>query len=47
LIVLLNWAWQYLSWQSGARLITGSDQLPGWQSQQESHPEEAGKRAAG
>jgi NADH:ubiquinone reductase (H+-translocating) len=47
LVVLLNWAWQYLSWQSGARLITGSDQLPGWQSQQESHPEEAGKRAAG
>ena len=29
--VLLNWAWQYLSWQSGARLITGSDVLPGWQ----------------
>jgi NADH dehydrogenase len=47
LIVLLNWAWQYLSWQSGARLITGSDQLPGWQSQQDSHPEETGKRAAG
>jgi NADH:ubiquinone reductase (H+-translocating) len=47
LVVLLNWAWQYLSWQSGARLITGSDQLPGWQSQQDNHPEEAGKRAAG
>ena len=30
--VLLNWAWQYLSWQSGARLITGSNDLPGWQS---------------
>jgi NADH:quinone reductase (non-electrogenic) len=28
--VLLNWAWQYLSWQSGARLITGSNELPGW-----------------
>jgi NADH dehydrogenase len=28
--VLLNWAWQYLSWQSGARLITGSNVLPGW-----------------
>ena len=28
--VLLNWTWQYLSWQSGARLITGSDHLPGW-----------------
>jgi len=28
--VLLDWMWQYLSWQSGARLITGSDNLPGW-----------------
>ena len=33
--VLLNWAWQYLSWQSGARLITGSDELPGWHSHHE------------
>jgi NADH dehydrogenase len=28
--VLLSWTWQYLSWQAGARLITGSDELPGW-----------------
>lgn len=28
--VLLDWMWQYLSWQSGARLITGSEKLPGW-----------------
>ena len=33
--VLLNWAWQYLSWQSGARLITGSNVLPGWQEHDE------------
>jgi NADH dehydrogenase len=32
--VLLNWAWQYLSWQSGARLITGSSELPGWHDHQ-------------
>jgi NADH dehydrogenase len=31
--VLLNWGWQYLSWQSGARLITGSNKLPGWHNQ--------------
>lgn len=31
--VLLDWMWQYLSWQSGARLITGSDNLPGWHEQ--------------
>jgi NADH:ubiquinone reductase (H+-translocating) len=47
LVVLLNWAWQYLSWQSGARLITGSDKLPGWSVQDESHADEERKRAAG
>jgi len=45
--VLLNWGWQYLSWQSGARLITGSDQLPGWHSPHEAEPSERKKRAAG
>ena len=46
--VLLNWGWQYLSWQSGARLITGSNQLPGWQGHQETATSgEERKRAAG
>jgi NADH:ubiquinone reductase (H+-translocating) len=31
--VLLDWMWQYLSWQSGARLITGNANLPGWHEQ--------------
>jgi NADH dehydrogenase len=35
--VLLNWGWQYLSWQSGARLITGSNKLPGWHNQPADH----------
>jgi NADH dehydrogenase len=30
IIVMLNWAWAYLTYQRGARLITGSNQLPGW-----------------
>jgi NADH:quinone reductase (non-electrogenic) len=38
--VLLNWAWQYLSWQSGARLITGSNALPGWKEPHEAVEEE-------
>lgn len=38
--VLLNWAWQYLSWQSGARLITGSNVLPGWQEHHEAAEEQ-------
>jgi len=30
LAVLLQWAWTYLRFKSGARLITGSQELPGW-----------------
>jgi NADH dehydrogenase len=30
LIVMIQWAWSYLTYERGARLITGSDQLPGW-----------------
>jgi NADH dehydrogenase len=45
--VLLNWAWQYLSWQSGARLITGSNQLPGWHSHHDLDVAEEKKQAAG
>ena len=45
--VLLNWAWQYLSWQSGARLITGSNQLPGWHEHHQADVAEEKKQAAG
>lgn len=45
--VLLNWGWQYLRWQSGARLITGSDELPGWHSHHESKISEQKKQAVG
>jgi NADH dehydrogenase len=30
IVVMINWAWAYLTYERGARLITGSDQLPGW-----------------
>jgi NADH:ubiquinone reductase (H+-translocating) len=30
LIVLIQWAWSYLTYERGARLITGSTWLPGW-----------------
>jgi NADH dehydrogenase len=30
IIVMIQWAWSYLTYERGARLITGSDQLPGW-----------------
>jgi NADH dehydrogenase len=30
IIVLIQWAWSYLTYERGARLITGSTTLPGW-----------------
>jgi NADH:ubiquinone reductase (H+-translocating) len=30
LLVMVQWAWSYLTYERGARLITGSDDLPGW-----------------
>jgi len=37
LLVFIEWAWSYLTYQRSARLITGSNQLPGWQQQQTLH----------
>ena len=30
LLVFIQWAWSYLTYERGARLITGSTKLPGW-----------------
>jgi NADH:ubiquinone reductase (H+-translocating) len=30
ILVMIQWAWSYLTYERGARLITGSDELPGW-----------------
>ena len=37
LLVLIEWGWAYLTYQRSARLITGSNRLPGWTAQQEMH----------
>jgi NADH:ubiquinone reductase (H+-translocating) len=29
-LVMIQWAWSYITYERGARLITGSDELPGW-----------------
>jgi NADH dehydrogenase len=42
LLVMIQWAWSYLTYERGARLITGSDELPGWT---QSHPQPARKEA--
>jgi NADH dehydrogenase len=39
--VFLSWAWTYLTFNRGARLITGSTELPGWGTQQNKRPQVA------
>ncbi len=34
-IVMIQWAWSYLTYERGARLITGSSELPGWTEKQD------------
>jgi len=34
LLVMIQWAWSYLTYERGARLITGSDELTGWNESQ-------------
>ena len=34
LLVFIQWAWSYVTYERGARLITGSTYLPGWTANQ-------------
>jgi NADH dehydrogenase len=34
ILVMIQWAWSYLTYERGARLITGSDELSGWKQSQ-------------
>ena len=34
IIVMIQWAWSYFTYERGARLITGDDRLPGWNDQE-------------
>ena len=34
LLVFIQWAWSYVTYERGARLITGSTYLPGWTADQ-------------
>ena len=48
LLVMIQWAWSYLTYERGARLITGSDELPGWtEAKTQPKPEEAEPAAPG
>jgi NADH dehydrogenase len=41
LLVFIQWAWSYVTYERGARLITGSTSLPGWTELGPEHPESA------
>jgi NADH:ubiquinone reductase (H+-translocating) len=38
IIVLIQWAWSYLTYERGARLITGDTTLPGWETAEPKQP---------
>jgi NADH dehydrogenase len=35
IIVMIRWAWSYFTYERGARLITGSTKLPGWEEEKQ------------
>ena len=46
IIVLLQWAWSYFTYERGARLITGDTTLPGWSAyEHETEPQPVSRRA--
>jgi NADH:ubiquinone reductase (H+-translocating) len=44
LIVLIQWAWSYFTYERGARLITGDTRLPGWDDLESPHSERPKQR---
>src|SRR5208282_1944917 len=46
LLVFIQWAWSYVTYERGARLITGSTDLPGWAASREGMPD-SGDDASG
>jgi NADH dehydrogenase len=44
LIVLIQWAWSYLTYERGARLITGDQTLPGWNALRGENQDRSDKR---
>ena len=45
LVVLIQWAWSYVTYERGARLITGDSTLPGWaESEKENETQPARRR---
>ena len=46
IIVLIQWAWSYFTYERGARLITGDQRLPSWERLRREEAQEAKKRVS-
>jgi NADH:ubiquinone reductase (H+-translocating) len=46
-IVFVQWAWSYFTYERGARLITGNSDLPGWGDSQSAEKEAASQAKSG
>jgi NADH dehydrogenase len=46
ILVMIQWAWSYLTYERGARLITGSDELRGWKESQSQFTQSSGEAGA-
>ncbi len=46
IIVFIQWAWSYFTYDRGVRLITGDTNLPGWKERDSEQPESAKKGVA-
>jgi NADH:ubiquinone reductase (H+-translocating) len=46
-MVLLEWAWSYFTYERGARLITGDQRLPSWEQLEREEEQTASKRTSG
>jgi NADH dehydrogenase len=44
IIVLIQWAWSYFTYERGARLITGDQRLPSWEEMRSEEKRSAKKR---
>jgi NADH dehydrogenase len=45
-LVMFQWAWSYFTYERAARLITGSTELPGWQTASQSAQSSASTKTA-
>jgi len=46
IIVLIQWAWSYLTYERGARLITGDEHLPSWEALRQEHEQSCRDRVS-